>query len=158
MASIAVKKSAMLMIAMAVPRCAGSSGSYGEFHGQLDAIQLIRPHSLPAHHSCPLSCHAPSACNESEACSAMITLSCPCGRFQQPTKCGRCTSNPNKAFQQLHCRDECAIAKRNARLAEALGISPETKEKTNVTYPEDLVTYGKANAKFVVLVENTLNK
>ncbi|KAF8582785.1 hypothetical protein K439DRAFT_1350445 [Ramaria rubella] len=112
---------------------------------------------LSAQHPCTLPCHAPSACNESEPCSAMVTISCPCGRFQQPMICGKCTSNPSKSTQQLHCRDECGIAKRNARLAEALGISADTKEKANVVYSEDLVSFGKADPKFLTLVEKALN-
>jgi len=112
---------------------------------------------LPSHHPCPLPCHAPSACNESESCGAMIKITCPCGRFEQPTKCGSCDSNQNKPVVQLHCRDECGIAKRNARLADALGIS-ETKEKANVVYSEDILSFGKTNAKFVALVEKTLNE
>ena len=84
-------------------------------------------------------------------------ITCPCGRFQQPSKCGRHDSNQDKSEQQLHCRDECGIAKRNARLAEALGISGTT-DKTNVVYSEDIVSFGKANTKFVTLVEKTLNE
>jgi transcriptional repressor NF-X1 len=87
----------------------------------------------------------------------MITVTCPCGRFQQPTKCGRCDHNQNKPAAQLHCRDECGVAKRNARLAEALGISG-SKNSANVVYSEDLVTFGKTNGKFVALVEKTLDE
>ena len=86
----------------------------------------------------------------------MITVSCPCGRFQQPVKCGKSSANPNKAPGQLSCRDECAIAKRNARLAEALGIT-DTKKKMDVTYSDDLVSFGRVNSKFLMLVEKTLN-
>ncbi|KIJ55328.1 hypothetical protein M422DRAFT_73278 [Sphaerobolus stellatus SS14] len=110
---------------------------------------------LPAHHACTHSCHAPSACDEDEPCDTVITVSCSCGRFQQPMKCGKCTANPNKASPQLPCRDECAIAKRNARLAEALGIT-DTKKKVDVTYSDELVSFGKANGKFLPLVEKTL--
>ena len=112
--------------------------------------------SLPAHHPCQLSCHAPSACNEDELCEAIITVSCPCGRFQQPVKCGRSSANPNKTPAQLSCRDECAIAKRNARLAEALGIT-DTKRKPDVSYSDELVSFGKSDTKFLTLVEKTLN-
>ncbi|GJJ11287.1 hypothetical protein Clacol_005519 [Clathrus columnatus] len=109
-------------------------------------------------HPCTLPCHAPSACNESEPCTATITVTCPCGRLQQPTKCGKSLSNPNRSALQLQCRDECAIAKRNAKLAEALGISPDRKEKSNTVYTDELVAFAKANLKFITAVENTLNE
>ena len=118
--------------------------------------------SLPAQHPCALQCHAPSACNETEPCHAIITITCPCGRIKQPIACGRSTSNPagRESTQVLKCTSDCAIAKRNAKLAEALGIDPDAKSggaKTqSVVYVDELVTFGKANAKFVTLVEKTL--
>lgn len=114
--------------------------------------------SHPDNHPCTLPCHAPSICNESEPCTATVTVTCPCSRFQQPTKCGKSFSNPNRNAPQLQCRDECAIAKRNAKLAEALGISPDRKEKPNVVYSDELVAFAKANIKFLAAVENTLNE
>lgn len=113
--------------------------------------------SLPTHHPCSLPCHAPSACNESEPCSAMVTITCPCGRLQQPSICGKRDSNQEGTATQLHCRDECNVAKRNARLAIALGISG-TKNQANVVYSEDIVSFGKENPKFIALVEKSLNE
>ncbi|KAF4616864.1 hypothetical protein D9613_008216 [Agrocybe pediades] len=57
---------------------------------------------------------------------------------------------------QPACTNECKIAKRNAVLAEALGISKDgngTSEKGGVVYNEELVAFGRANAKFVGVVE-----
>ncbi len=125
-------------------------------------VSLAIPHthlefrSLPANHPCPLPCHAPAACPEDEPCRATINISCPCGRIRQPVACGRSTSNPagREGSQQLKCTNECAIAKRNARLAEALGINTEAKS-AQVTYTDDLVGFAKANIKFCQLVEKT---
>ena len=43
-------------------------------------------------------------------------------------------SNPmgREASQQPKCTSECSIAKRNARLAEALGINPDKKDEKRV--------------------------
>ena len=46
------------------------------------------------------------------------------------------------------------MAKRNARLAEALGINPEGRS-TQVTYSDELAAFAKANIKFCLLVEKT---
>lgn len=62
----------------------------------------------------------------------------------------------------LKCSNDCAIAKRNAKLAEALGINPEAKsaavagKEQGVTYMDELLAFARANAKFVALVEKTL--
>ena len=117
--------------------------------------------SLPAHHGCTAPCHAPASCSEDEPCQSSITLKCPCGRIQQPSLCGRSASNPTgrEVSQQIRCTNECAIAKRNARLAEALGISADVKAREGgrpVTYSDELVAFARGNAKFVTLVEKTL--
>ncbi|KAL5476707.1 FAP1 [Sanghuangporus weigelae] len=56
------------------------------------------------------------------------------------------------------CVDVCAIAKRNARLAEALGISREVQDRDGqrpVTYSSDLTAFAHANARFCAVVEKT---
>ena len=116
--------------------------------------------SLPAHHSCAAPCHAPASCSEDEPCQTIITLKCPCGRIQQPSLCGRCTTSPlgREASQQLKCTNECAVAKRNAKLAEAFGISQDVKEggiQKPTTYTDELQTFARANVKFCALVEKT---
>ncbi|KAH9918761.1 uncharacterized protein BXZ73DRAFT_52831 [Epithele typhae] len=114
---------------------------------------------FPAQHPCTLPCHAPASCEESEPCRSIVTISCPCGRIRQSVPCGRSvTSNSGReGSQQLKCSNECGIAKRNARLAEALGINPERAEgrSAQVTYSEDLISFARANGKFCTLVEKT---
>ncbi|KAG1798823.1 uncharacterized protein HD556DRAFT_153931 [Suillus plorans] len=111
-----------------------------------------RKSCLPAQHPCTQPCHAPAACPETEACLALVTLTCPCGLLRSSIPCSQGNSTT-----QLKCTGECAIKKRNARLADALGISPEKREglQVKVTYNDDLVTFTKANSKFVGLVEKT---
>ncbi|KAI1798103.1 hypothetical protein LXA43DRAFT_908743 [Ganoderma leucocontextum] len=114
---------------------------------------------LPAQHPCTLPCHAPASCDESEPCRFVVTITCPCGRIRQPVPCGRSLSNPGReGSQQLKCSNECAIAKRNARLAEALGINPDrdgSRTVQQVTYADELVAFARANVKFCALVEKS---
>ncbi|PPQ87085.1 hypothetical protein CVT26_009838, partial [Gymnopilus dilepis] len=132
-------------------------------------------------HPCTLPCHAPSACPETEPCRALVVLSCGCGRLRQSVACGRSVSSSGNSIgggdptaststtggvsanpQAPKCNNDCALAKRNARLAEALGINPELRERERERaeregaggmYSEELVSFARANAKFVGVVE-----
>ncbi|KAK0217433.1 hypothetical protein EDD85DRAFT_1029594 [Armillaria nabsnona] len=112
---------------------------------------------LPSHHPCADPCHAPSACSEVGPCQTIITLLCPCGRVQQSVRCGRSISNVagRNNQQQLKCTSECALAQRNARLAEALGIDTGSRDKTAsaVVYSDELVGFARLNDKFLAMVE-----
>lgn len=67
------------------------------------------------------------------------------------------TNAAREGGQQLKCTNECGIAKRNARLAEALGINPERVDSrlNQVSYNDDLTTFARANAKFCAIVERS---
>lgn len=120
-----------------------------------------RKHCLPAQHACASPCHAPAACDESEPCQEVVRATCECGRIQQPALCGRSSTSASGARDalKLECSQDCAIAKRNARLAEALGITPsKIVDRTAVTYPPELVQFARANASFVALVERTFSE
>ncbi|KAJ7627599.1 hypothetical protein DFH06DRAFT_730947 [Mycena polygramma] len=110
---------------------------------------------LPLHHPCTHPCHAPSSCDESAPCTAVITVTCACGRIRQPVQCGKSITTPaGRESQQPKCSNECLIAKRNARLADALGISQESRERgPAVTWPDEVLAFGRANGKFVSVVE-----
>jgi transcriptional repressor NF-X1 len=110
-----------------------------------------------------------------------VTLSCPCGRIQQPAPCLRSTSNTNTSntpvgsnggngtgtptptptfstfSREIKCTPECGIAARNARLADALGISKEVRERgavgKEVEWSPELRAFAKTNPKFVEMVE-----
>ncbi len=72
--------------------------------------------------------------------------------------CERSTSSSAERETSLgpHCTNECEIAKRNARLAEALGINPDMhKTNRNIVYSDELVAFARHNGKFVELVEKT---
>jgi hypothetical protein len=125
---------------------------------------LILFYSLPAHHPCTRPCHAPSACPEDEPCEALVLISCPCGRIQQSLRCGFSVSSPagSASSHTLKCNSQCELAKRNARLAEALGISDDSRERAGkhmaggpVVYSDEVMTFAKEDPKFVLLVEKT---
>jgi transcriptional repressor NF-X1 len=85
-------------------------------------------------------------------------VTCPCGRISQPVVCGRRTSSSVGRETSLapYCTNECEIAKRNARLAEALGINPDMqKTNRNIVYSDELVAFARHNGKFIELAENT---
>jgi transcriptional repressor NF-X1 len=92
----------------------------------------------------------------------MITLTCPCGRISHPAQCSRSTTNHSiSSSKQIKCSGDCAIARRNAKLADALGITSDARDKSNgVSFGEAVLGFARqsANAKFVALVEKTFAK
>ncbi|KAF5383199.1 hypothetical protein D9615_004931 [Tricholomella constricta] len=63
------------------------------------------------------------------------------------------------AFAAPKCNNECAVAKRNARLADALGITAESREKTAlVTYHDEVAGFARASSKFLVVVEKAFDE
>lgn len=109
----------------------------------------------------PHCSHAPSVCPEDEACKAVVTLRCECGRLTQPASCGSSSANPVSRGHgkfQLKCNQDCAVAKRNRNLAEALGIDAAKTTKFPVEWPEALVSTFRVNSAFGLLVEKTFNE
>ena len=134
--------------------------------------------SLPDIHPCTRTCHAPSLCPETEPCESLITLTCPCNRIRQSVLCGRTinsqrttttttttgsSSSSSSSSGHHHaatpkCNNDCQTAKRNARLADALGISQDNINSSNsksVVYSDELVGFARGNLKFLGLVEKT---
>lgn len=160
MDSIAATSFVMATTVALALQSAASPASYGEPQPPISLfrLRLLTANSLPTIHPCTHPCHAPSSCSEAEPCMATITLTCPCGRIRQSSPCGRGTSNPagREGLASIKCSNECAIAKRNARLAEALGISPAGGAKATVVYSDDLHSYARANLKFLGVAEKGL--
>ena len=76
--------------------------------------------------------------------------------------CGRTASSGSSATTRssqptLKCTNDCLIAKRNARLAEALGINTESREKAHpnaaMMYGDEVANFARANGRFLVVVE-----
>ncbi|KAG5637001.1 hypothetical protein H0H81_006145 [Sphagnurus paluster] len=74
-------------------------------------------------------------------------------------QCGRSTNTPGGRAQAVpKCNNECAIAKRNARLADALGITADSRQKVEApTYHDELVAFARSNPKFLGVVEKTFD-
>jgi transcriptional repressor NF-X1 len=89
-----------------------------------------------------------------------VTVACPCGRIRQTIRCGRSAASPagREASTQIRCSNECAVARRNARLAEALGIATDEKRGAAASYADELVALAKANPRFVGVVEKAFSE
>lgn len=122
--------------------------------------------SLPDHHPCIHPCHAPSTCPETTACTAIVNLKCPCGRIQRPVPCSKSVLQPNgqanRSSLQPRCTNECAVAQRNVRLAEAFGIANPAqgteigRERQQAVYPVEIQGFAKVNMGFLAMVEKAL--
>lgn len=67
-------------------------------------------------------------------------------------------SNPGgrESSQSLKCTNDCLVAKRNARLAEALGINPDKAGAAKeVQYGDELLVIARREPKFCQMVEKT---
>lgn len=77
-------------------------------------------------------------------------------------QCGKsATSRGSEGTQaSIRCSTDCQIAKRNAKLADALGISPDMQNKAlaTVTYNDEIVAFARANAKFLPIVEKAFGE
>ncbi|KAI6783784.1 transcriptional repressor NF-X1 [Emericellopsis cladophorae] len=99
--------------------------------------------STAAHHvakSFLSLCHGKTPCSESLPCPAKVTITCECGHRKSEVKCLACDSNLDPAHKTIQCDDECARLARNARLADALKINPETELTDHVPYSDDTIT------------------
>jgi transcriptional repressor NF-X1 len=101
-------------------------------------------------HPCPQPCHAPAACPEDVPCNFTVSVQCDCGRITQSVSCHKSKGPAPK------CTSECAVRKRNQRLADALGIDPQRTTSGGTEYTEELVNFARRNIKFVGVVESTL--
>lgn len=94
----------------------------------------LKPRSL-CRHPCLELCHAPFPCPEDQShpCQAHVKVSCACGTLHQTVVCMTTTANANQESHGprivLPCTTACEIANRNARLAEALNVDPNHREK-----------------------------
>ncbi|PWN36702.1 uncharacterized protein FA14DRAFT_186882 [Meira miltonrushii] len=114
-------------------------------------------------HPCLDACHAPAACSEAESCPAWVTLLCACGNIQQRVRCGSSLHNPVEPDRTLQCTDACLLAQRNAKLAEAFGLSTAQHQARQQPseYPMSTLTFYGTNStirKWCEEIENTLTE
>ncbi|KAI1461978.1 hypothetical protein F4805DRAFT_464768 [Annulohypoxylon moriforme] len=104
-------------------------------------------------HSDVEQCHAPYPCKEDKPCQAKTFLTCECQRRKQEVKCMATKKNPSPDRGTLACDDECLRLKRNALLAEALSIDPQTHTDDHVPYSETTLNFYKEFPQFAQTYE-----
>ncbi|TRX90148.1 hypothetical protein FHL15_008876 [Xylaria flabelliformis] len=81
-------------------------------------------------------CHAPYPCKEEKPCQSKIFVTCECQHRKQEVKCSATKAQPSPQRPLLKCDDECLRLQRNARLANALNIDPQTHTDDHVPYSD----------------------
>lgn len=102
--------------------------------------------------------HAPSKCSQDEPCAELVEATCQCGNVKQRARCGACTSSPtSNGGQKLPCTPACAVAQRNAALAEAFGISKDRQagSSQNTVWLQDTLTFYGENMTLAKHIEQT---
>ncbi|SCV73947.1 BQ2448_6377 [Microbotryum intermedium] len=116
----------------------------------------LKPRKLCGH-PCPEQCHVPSSCPEVKPCIKMIEVSCDCGYLKQTINCGACTDRPDgNNSKTLTCSDACAIAKRNAALAEALQVERREPKVKEVEYDPQTLSFYSMNVAWCTSIEKDL--
>ncbi|GAA5838784.1 hypothetical protein JCM9279_003861 [Rhodotorula babjevae] len=136
-------------------RCRKTCHSAGECE-TADDQTCLKPRKHCGH-PCPLPCHFPSACPADAPCPKLIKVHCECGNLSQNARCGACDDKPEgNAGRLVKCTDACATAKRNAQLADALGVEQREVKTREVEYQPELVTFFAANSAWSTGIEAQL--
>ncbi|KAI0175890.1 hypothetical protein GGR52DRAFT_334260 [Hypoxylon sp. FL1284] len=90
-------------------------------------------------------CHAPYPCKEDKPCQAKSFITCDCQRRKQEVRCMATKGNPSPQRVTLKCDEECLRLQRNARLADALNIDPQTHTDDHVPYSDTTLKLYKDN-------------
>ncbi|KAI1323224.1 hypothetical protein F5Y16DRAFT_350855 [Xylariaceae sp. FL0255] len=98
-------------------------------------------------------CHAPYPCKEDKPCQAKTFVTCECQHRKQEVKCLATKTNPSPQRSQLKCDDECLRLQRNARLASALNIDPQTHTDDHIPYSETTIKLYKENPQWAQTYE-----
>ncbi|KAI1209991.1 uncharacterized protein F4807DRAFT_425268 [Annulohypoxylon truncatum] len=104
-------------------------------------------------HSDVEQCHAPYPCKEDKPCQAKTFITCECQRRKQEVKCMGTKKNPSPDRGTLTCDDECLRLKRNALLADALNIDPQTHTDDHVPYSETTLNFYREYPQFAQTYE-----
>ncbi|KAI6093594.1 hypothetical protein F4821DRAFT_220964 [Hypoxylon rubiginosum] len=98
-------------------------------------------------------CHAPYPCKEDKPCQAKSFITCDCQRRKQEVKCMATKNNPSPQREALKCDEECLRLQRNARLADALNIDPQTHTDNHIPYSDTTLKLFKENTQFAQTYE-----
>lgn len=144
-------------------RCASSQGSIAVTH-----VLFVRFLSLPflppffqivLTTFSPAACHFPSSCPADVPCDKLIEVSCTCGHLSQKARCGANDENPaGNQGRNIKCTSACDVAKRQAQLAEALGIEKKEPKVREVTPEPATLAYFEANKKWAADMETQLTE
>ncbi|OTA69399.1 hypothetical protein K449DRAFT_384333 [Hypoxylon sp. EC38] len=104
-------------------------------------------------HSDIEKCHAPYPCKDDRPCQAKTFITCDCQRRKQEVKCMATKKNPSPDRGRLACDDECLRLQRNALLAEALNVDPETHTDNHIPYSDTTLKLYKENPQFAQTYE-----
>ncbi|KAI1188966.1 hypothetical protein F5B17DRAFT_393600 [Nemania serpens] len=98
-------------------------------------------------------CHAPYPCKEDRPCQAKTFVTCECQRKKQEVKCLATKNQPSHQRPLLKCDDECLRLQRNARLASALHIDPQTHTDDHVPYSDTTLKLYRENPQWAHIYE-----
>ncbi|KAI2618885.1 hypothetical protein GGR54DRAFT_604948 [Hypoxylon sp. NC1633] len=104
-------------------------------------------------HSDGEQCHAPYPCKEDKPCQAKTFITCECQRMKKEVRCMASKTNPSPQRDALKCDEECLRLQRNARLADALNIDPETHTDDHVPYSDTTLEFYKNNLQLAEKLE-----
>ncbi|GAA5899971.1 hypothetical protein JCM5296_001929 [Sporobolomyces johnsonii] len=136
-------------------RCTKTCHPAGECEA-VDTQTCLKPRKHCSH-PCPLPCHFPSSCPTDQPCPKMIEVHCACGNLTQTARCGACDDKPEGNNGRLiKCNDACALAKRNAQLADALGVEKKEPKVREVEYDAATLSYYAANTAWCTGIESQL--
>lgn len=101
-------------------------------------------------------CHAPYPCKEDKPCQAKTFVTCECQHRKQEVKCSATKAQPSPNRLLLKCDDECLRLQRNARLASALNIDPQTHTDDHVPYSDMTLKLYRENPQWAHVYEREL--
>ncbi|KAI0512534.1 hypothetical protein F5B22DRAFT_615182 [Xylaria bambusicola] len=98
-------------------------------------------------------CHAPYPCKEDRPCQAKTFVTCECQHRKQEVKCLATKAQPSPQRSSLKCDDECLRLQRNARLANALNIDPQSHTDDHVPYSDTTLKFYRENPQWAQVYE-----
>ncbi|KAI0404222.1 hypothetical protein F4802DRAFT_568469 [Xylaria palmicola] len=101
-------------------------------------------------------CHAPYPCKEDKPCQAKTFVTCECQHRKQEVRCLATKAQPSPQRPSLKCDDECLRLQRNARLASALNIDPQTHTDDHVPYSDTTLKIYRENPQWAHIYEREL--
>jgi transcriptional repressor NF-X1 len=96
------------------------------------------------------------ACKEDKPCQARVFVTCECQHRKQEVKCLATKTQESPQRPLLKCDDECLRLQRNARLASALNIDPQTYTDDHVPYSDTTLKLYRESPQWAQIYEREL--